>query len=109
MCLLSKDLFSWWLHNGESVTQHWLHYSPSSGSVYFFACKFLSIKMHAFIEGFSDWKHTECLSEHEKSLENRNCMLAWIWHAKATGTVDAGLPQQFHAGCQYWREVLKRV
>jgi len=114
----TANLFFCRLHNSESVAQDQLFYSPSTGNVYRFACKLLSTKTHAFSKGFSDWKHPECLYEHEKILQHRNCMLAWIRHAKATGTVDADLAQQLQSvsvleRCPYMccscHQILKRV
>ena len=116
--MLYGDLFSSQLHNGESVVHDWLIYSQSSGNADCFACKLLSTKAHPFIEGSRDWKHPECLYEHEKILQHRNCMLAWIRHAKATGTVDADLAQQLQSvsvleRCPYMccscHQILKRV
>src|SRR4029434_1309182 len=44
----------------EVVPREWLLYS-STGFVYCHACKLLSpqTQQHAFISGFSDWKHSE--------------------------------------------------
>lgn len=97
------------LPNGQSVTRQWLLYSPSSGCIFCFACKLFSSKHNAFVHGFSDWKHSERIGEHERSEEHRACMLALHSRSKNTGRVDSDLVKQIDAERQYWREVLKRV
>ncbi|XP_042567684.1 uncharacterized protein LOC109060026 [Cyprinus carpio] len=68
---LTNDLLHCRLPNNQIVPREWLLYSPSTGSVYCYACKLLSSQKHAFIIEFCDWKHPERVSDHEKSAEHR--------------------------------------
>lgn len=97
------------LPNGQSVKRQWLLYSPSSGCIYCFACKLFSSKCNAFVNGFSDWKHSERIGEHERNEEHRACMLALHSRSKDTGRIDSDLMKQIDAERQYWRDVLRRV
>ncbi|KAL7870428.1 hypothetical protein SRHO_G00079250 [Serrasalmus rhombeus] len=93
----------------QTVTRQWLLYSPSTGCVYCFACKLFSSKHNTFVHGFSDWKHSERIGEHEGSVEHRACMLALYNRSRGTATIDSDIVKQIDAERQYWREVLKRV
>uniref|UniRef100_A0A8C9YGK0 TTF-type domain-containing protein n=1 Tax=Sander lucioperca TaxID=283035 RepID=A0A8C9YGK0_SANLU len=84
-------------------------FSPSNGNIYCFACKLFSKKHNQFVEGFSDWKHSERIGDHEKSDVHRSCMLALHQRCKGTATIDSSLLKQMEGARQYWREVLKRV
>ena len=108
---LTNDLFNCRLQNNEVVPREWLLYSPSTGSVYCYACKLLSpqTQQHAFISGFSDWKHSERIGDHEKSLEHRRNMLSLIQRSQVVCRVDAALVRQCEAEQRYWTEVLRRV
>jgi len=105
----NNDLRSCCLPNGQTVTREWIMYSPSNGNIYCFACKLFSNKCHQFVEGFSDWKHSERIGEHERSDEHRSCMLSLHQRCKGTATIDSSLIKQMEGARQYWREVLKRV
>uniref|UniRef100_A0A3B1JTW1 TTF-type domain-containing protein n=1 Tax=Astyanax mexicanus TaxID=7994 RepID=A0A3B1JTW1_ASTMX len=105
----TNALLSCSLPNGQTVTRQWLLYSPSTGCVYCFACKLFSSKHNTFVHGFSDWKHSERIGEHEGSVEHRACMLALYNRSRGTATIDSDIVKQIDAERQYWREVLKRV
>lgn len=105
----TNALLSCCLPNGQTLTRQWLLYSPSTGCVYCFACKLFSIKDNTFVHGFSDWKHSERIGEHERSGEHRACMLALHNRSKGTATIDSDIIKQIDAERQYWRDVLKRV
>ncbi|XP_076831848.1 kinase suppressor of Ras 1-like isoform X2 [Brachyhypopomus gauderio] len=105
----TNALLSCSLPNGQTVTRQWLLYSPSTGCVYCFACKLFSSKHNTFVHGFSDWKHSERIGEHEGSVEHRACMLALNNRSRGTATIDSDIVKQIDAERQYWREVLKRV
>ena len=77
--------------------------------MYCFACKVLSTKTTAFVIGFSDWKHSDRITEHDKSLKHITNMLALLQRCKAIGTVDASLVRQLEGESKYWKEVLRRV
>ena len=88
--------------------------SPSTGSVYCHACKLLSpqTQQNAFISGFSNWKHSERIGDHEKSLEHRRNMLSLIQRSQVVCRVDAALVRQCESEQseqRYWTEVLRRV
>ena len=108
---LTNDLFNCRLQNNEDVPREWLLYSPSTGSVYCHACKLLSpqTQKHAFISGFSDWKHSERIGDHERSFEHRRNMLSLIQRSQVGCRVDAALVRQCEAEHRYWTEVLRRV
>lgn len=91
------------------MPREWLLYSPSTGSVYCYACKLLSSQKHAFISGFCDWKHPERISDHEKSAEHRQNMLSLLHRSNYACRVDASLARQCEAEQQYWKKVLRRV
>uniref|UniRef100_A0A3B1JF76 TTF-type domain-containing protein n=1 Tax=Astyanax mexicanus TaxID=7994 RepID=A0A3B1JF76_ASTMX len=105
----TNALLSCSLPNGQTVTRQWLLYSPSTGCVYCFACKLFSSKHNTFVHGFSDWKHSERIGEHEGSVEHRACMLALYNRSRGTATIDSDIVKQIDAERQYWRDVLKRV
>lgn len=97
------------LPNGQSVSRQWLMYSPSTGCVFCFACKLFSSKHSSFVDGFSDWKHSGRIGEHERSPEHRACLLKLHLRSKGTATIDSELLKQIDGERQYWKEVLRRV
>lgn len=84
-------------------------FSPSNGNIYCFACKLFSKKHNQFVEGFSDWKHSEHIRDHEKSDVHWSYMLSLHQRCKGTATIDSSLLKQMERARQYWREVLKRI
>ncbi|KAF7652124.1 hypothetical protein LDENG_00101180 [Lucifuga dentata] len=106
---LGNDLSHYKLQNGETVSREWIVYSPSTGSISCFACKLYSSSVHAFTNGFSDWKHPSRIMDHESSSEHRRCMITLLKRSEQTGTVDAPLRQQMDAQIQHWKDVLRRV
>lgn len=106
---LINDLLHCCLPNNKVVSREWLIYSPSAGMVYCFACKLLSSQCNAFTSGFSDWRHPERISDHEKSANHRHSMLDLLRRSKNVGTVDASLRRQRDAEEKYWKEVLRRI
>ncbi|KAL7863371.1 hypothetical protein SRHO_G00123550 [Serrasalmus rhombeus] len=73
------------------------------------SCSLPNGKHNTFVHGFSDWKHSERIGEHEGSVEHRACMLALYNRSRGTATIDSDIVKQIDAERQYWREVLKRV
>nr|XP_055031284.1 zinc finger MYM-type protein 5-like [Misgurnus anguillicaudatus] len=106
---LTNDLLNTRLPNGQIVSREWLLYSPSTGQVFCYSCKLFSSKRHAFTDGFSDWKHPERISEHERSPGHMSCMLALLHRSKNTQAIDSALVKQIAGEREYWKEVLKRV
>lgn len=106
---LTNDLLQCQLPNKQLVSREQLIYSPSTGMIYCFACKLLSSQQNSFTSGYSDWKHPERISAHEKSASHRESMLALSRRRGNVGTVDAKLRQQRDDMANYWREVLRRV
>lgn len=106
---LTNDLLHCCLPNNEVVSREWLIYSPSAGMVYCFACKLLSSQRNAFTSGFSDWRHPERISDHEKSANHRHSMLTLLHRTKNVGTVDASLRRQRDAEGKYWKDVFRRI
>lgn len=107
--VLTNDQLKCTLPNGQVVDREWVTYSPSTGSIYCYACKLFSCKSHSFVSGFSDWKHPERIGQHERSAEHLACVLALRHRTTAAATVDSGVRMQIEGERQYWREVLKRV
>ncbi len=106
---LTNDLLHTRLPNGQIVSREWLLYSPSTGQVFCFSCKLFSSKRHAFTDGFSDWKHPERISEHERSPGHMSCMLALFHRSKNTQAMDSALVKQIAGKKEYGKQVLKRV
>ncbi|XP_013873629.1 TATA-binding protein-associated factor 2N isoform X2 [Austrofundulus limnaeus] len=106
---LTNDLFHCQLPNNQIVSREWLLYSPSTGSVYCYACKLLSSQKHSFISGFSDWRHPQRLNDHEKSPDHRQNMLSILHRSKYACRLDASFARQLESEQQYWEEVLTRV
>jgi len=50
--------------------------------IYCYACKLLSSQSNLFINGFCDWKHPERISNHKKSVDHRQHMLALLNSSK---------------------------
>jgi len=110
--LFSGSHFKRKLGNGEYIQRQWLLYSPSTGTVFCFACSIFSDakSQSCFETGFSDWKHaSERMKEHENSEHHRKAMLTYISLATASGRIDTELQKQFESECAYWTEVLRRV
>lgn len=107
---LTNDLLTCTLHNGEKVAREWLIYSPSTGNVFCFPCMLFSSKTHQLVTGFSDWKHSERLFDHEKSCQHSACMLTLYQRSVigGRGCINAKLVEQLESEKRYWREVLKR-
>ena len=43
--------------SGEKLDVSWLCYSKTTGRIYCFVCKLMSINTSSFITSFNDWKH----------------------------------------------------
>uniref|UniRef100_H3A5Q3 TTF-type domain-containing protein n=1 Tax=Latimeria chalumnae TaxID=7897 RepID=H3A5Q3_LATCH len=98
--------------SGEVSERKWLIYSPTTGSVYCFACKLFSNdqKNHFGNAGFQDWKHADrALSMHENSECHRRAMVSLTTHMDTEGRIDKCLVTQYRAEKQYWCDVLHRI
>ncbi|XP_065645337.1 zinc finger MYM-type protein 1-like [Hydra vulgaris] len=95
---LSKSCFRRELHNGEFVNREWLLYSPSTGSVFCFACTLFSSKHSNFsTTGFDDWKNAlKCISGHENGSEHHKNMLTYSSRQRESGQLDSVLLKQLH-------------
>lgn len=90
----SKTLFKRKLANGETQPREWLLYSPSKGTVFYFACKLCgdSDMQSALTSGYSDWKNAAVrLAEHEGSESHRKAMLAYVTRCADGGQIDSEL------------------
>lgn len=74
-----------------------------------FFCRLFNETTTSFsCSGFSDWKHSFRVEEHEKSQSHRNAVLVCLTRTQAQG-IDSELIQQCKDEESYWRQVLKRV
>uniref|UniRef100_H3AGF6 DUF4371 domain-containing protein n=1 Tax=Latimeria chalumnae TaxID=7897 RepID=H3AGF6_LATCH len=86
-------------------------YSPTTGSVYCFACKLFSNdqKNRFGNAGFQDWKHADrALSMHENSDCHRRAMVS-LTTCMDTEGLDKCLVTQHRAEKKYWHDMLHRV
>jgi hypothetical protein len=106
------------LPNGEEVNRSWLLYSPSKKSAYCFCCVLFtssssnSRSSFELSSGFSNWRHTERLKDHETSPSHRTSFTKWkeMEHRISQGTlIDVEVEKQIQNDRQKWREVLKRI
>ena len=88
---LSKSCFSRELHNGEFVNREWLLYSPSTGSVFCFACTLFSSTHSNFsTSGLDDWKNaSKCISGHENGPKHHKNMLTYSSWQKGSSQLDS--------------------
>ena len=107
----SQKLFVGTKANGEKYKREWLLYSPSIGSVYCFVCKLFAPKNFSnFVmkEGFSDWRNTIVIDNHEKSTTHRDSMLTYLTRRQGAG-LRQQLEKQIQEECDYWEHVFRRV
>jgi hypothetical protein len=108
---LTKNHFFRIKQNKEMVNRTWLVLSPTNKSLYCWVCKLFSEnKTTLGGTGFSDWKHvTERLSEHEKSVLHRECIIKMSNRMQSSLRVDSCLVIQLENESNYWRCILQRV
>lgn len=98
---------------GEKILRSWLLYSPTSGSIFCFACRLFnanSKSAFASDDGFSDWNHlTACISQHENSHCHREAMLTLAARQQYAGRIDGQMELEFTKERDYWRNILKRI
>jgi len=91
---LTNDMMCSRLPNGQLTPREWVVYSPSTGHVYCFACKLFGATKNAFVDGFCDWKHSHCMSEHERSPVHMSNMLTLMQRMSGIGAIDSALRKQ---------------
>lgn len=105
----SRNIFNGTKANGEKYTREWLLYSPSKGDVYCFVCKLFSSNVSSrLVSGFSDWRNTCIIDQHENSQSHREAMLAYLIRRKGLG-LKAQFDDQMEEEFKYWKHVLHRV
>ena len=111
---LTVNMFQRKLTNGESLPRNWLVFSESTGCVFCGVCIMFLDKNASktkFSEGgFNEWKNASTLlSEHENSVNHRNCLKTLNERSQFKGRIDKQLVEQFQAEVNYWKSVLQRV
>lgn len=108
---LSRNHFFRIKQNKEIVNRTWLVLSPANKHLYCWVCKLFSDnKTTLGGSGFSDWKHvTERLSEHEKSILHRQCIIKMSNRMQSSHRIDSGLVVQLENESNYWRSLLQRI
>lgn len=94
-CIIS--LFYRTLQNKERVNRFWLCFSPSTGKVYCYICKLMSIGAQSNLagEGFCNWKHaSERLISHETSKIHVDSVVAFSIRSKELARIDHLLQQE---------------
>ena len=98
------------LANGDELGRLWLLYSPVNKAAYCFCCLLFptsSSNSQSFFEsagGFTNWRHTERLKDHENSPCHRKSFTIWkeaergIIYGKGT---DSELEAQFESEKQH--------
>ncbi|XP_032890687.1 zinc finger MYM-type protein 1-like [Amblyraja radiata] len=107
----SQKIFFGIKANGEHYKREWLLYSPSKGSVYCFVCKLFAPKGSTHFarnEGFSDWRNTAVIDNHEKSTTHRDAMLTYLTRKQGLGLTQP-LEKQIEEEYNYWEDVLRCV
>lgn len=107
----SQKIFFGIKANGEHYKREWLLYSPSKGSVYCFVCKLFAPKGSTHFarnEGFSDWRNTAVIDNHEKSTTHRDAMLTYLTRKQGLGLTQP-LEKQIKEEYNYWENVLRHV
>ena len=106
------------LANGDEVGRSCLLYSAVNKAVYCFCCLLFptssSNSQSSFKSagGFTNWRHTERLKDHENSPCHRKSFTIWnvaerrIIYGKG---IDSELEAQIESEKQYWRNILKRI
>lgn len=108
---LSRNHFFRVKQNKEIVNRTWLVLSPTNKCLYCWVCKLFSDNKTTLAgSGFSDWKHvTERLSEHEKSILHRQCIIKMSSRMQLTHRIDSSLVVQLENESNYWRSILQRI
>ena len=105
----TKSLFNGIKANGEKYDREWLVYSKSTGRLYCFVCKLLSIsKSTLSSEGFDDWRNPIVIKSHENSLQHRDALLTYLSRRRGQ-TIDHHLQKQIIVEQEYWKQVLQRI
>ncbi|KAL5517613.1 hypothetical protein EMCRGX_G003195 [Ephydatia muelleri] len=115
---MTKNWFHKSLPNGQQVPRTWLLYSPHKSAAYCFCCLLFphsSSNMRSALEspdGFTIWKKSEKLKNHEECQSHRKWFLEWKEMERALrlkGGVDEILEKQVQDEKKRWREILKRI
>ncbi|GBN34922.1 Zinc finger MYM-type protein 1 [Araneus ventricosus] len=115
---LSKDWFHKVLPNGEKINRLWLMLGKSMNSLYCLPCKLFahtqSESKSSLVrrEGFTNWKKVgERLSEHENSLNHKNCFCSWKNLEASLGKrgIDKDLQDEIEKEESHWKAVLHSV
>ena len=115
---MTKNWFHKSLPNGQQVPRTWLLYSPHKSAAYCFCCLLfphILSNMRSALEspdGFTIWKKSEKLKNHEECQSHRKSFLEWKEMERALrlkGGVDEILEEQVQDEKKRWREILKRI
>eukprot|EP00731_Ephydatia_muelleri_P000174 Em0001g174a len=115
---MTKNWFHKSLPNGQQVPRTWLLYSPHKSAAYCFCCLLFPhspSNMRSALEspdGFTIWKKSEKLKNHEECQSHRKSFLEWKEMERALrlkGGVDEILEKQVQDEKKRWREILKRI
>ena len=115
---MTKNWFHKSLPNGQQVPRTWLLYSPHKSAAYSFCCLLFPhspSNMRSALEspdGFTIWKKSEKLKNHEECQSHRKSFLEWKEMERALrlkGGVDEILEKQVQDEKKRWREILKRI
>lgn len=115
---MTRGWFSRRLANGDEVNRSWLLYSPRNEAAYCFCCLMYtsstpnSRSSFESASGFSNWRHTERVHDHENSPSHRKAFTTWkeaerrLYQGKG---IDSEVQLQIQSEKQRWRDILKRV
>lgn len=97
--------------NGEIVQSTWIFYSQSLGKMFCIYCKFFGEKSTSLFtqSGFSDWKHTNLIANHEKSTSHFASARLYAQKLSQSGAIHLQLTNQLQAKINYWQDILKRI
>ena len=94
----SMGIFTRMHTNKEQINRFWLCFSLSTGKVYCYVCKLMSISSlssNLTDEGFCNWKKaSELLAQHETSPNHMNCLIDFIYCSNEKARVDRKMEEQ---------------
>lgn len=93
----TKNLFFRILQNKELVNRSWLCFSPSTGKIYCYICKLMTVLPNNNFAGggYCDWKHAaERTAQHETSKSHLQSIVNFSRRSNEICRVDKLLKQQ---------------
>jgi len=101
------------LINGKEVNRNYIVYSNRTGKIYCAPCRLFNDtnSVNTFANfGFCNWKKCkEKLSQHENSINHKNCVIKMKNRGNKLGRIDSQLILQVETEIKYWKEVLTRI